>query len=81
MGYSSRFVKGIRHAKKICLVVLVVMYQTLSQPTVTRRLLLSSTGRVGMTNVIDLRRRQWSTAGFLDIALVRTTVTKHSTDQ
>ena len=51
--------------------VLIVKHETLSQPTITRR--------VGMTNVTDLRL-QWSTAGFLNIALVHTTVTKQSVE-
>ena len=71
MGYSSWFVRAFDILEKKCFGLLVVMHQTLSQPTVTRR--------VGMTNVTYLRRR-WPTAGFLDIALVRTTVAKKSTD-
>ena len=52
-------------------VLLVVMYQVLLQPT---------TRRGGMTNSTGLRQ-QWSTAGFLDIALVRTTVTKYESTE
>ena len=56
--------------EKNCSVLLVFIYSYApdsSQPTITRRL--------GMTNATDLRW-QWSTAGLLDVALVRTTVTK-----
>ena len=40
-------------------IIIMVMHQTLLQSTII-------TGRVGMTNVTDIRR-QWSTPGFLDI--------------
>ena len=53
MGYSSWFVKGIQHARKKTFFVLsVVMHQTLSHPAIT--------GRVGITNVTDMRRQRSS---------------------
>ena len=63
--------RGSQNESELNLHVLlvVVMHQTLSQPTTTRR--------VGMTNVTDLPRRSGLQRGFVTyIALVSTTVTK-----